>query len=259
MIGAFYDFVSGKAEMQGMSMSGYDVVTPGNHKFDYGVDHYKGALSYANFDFVSSNFEFTDPELASLFNPFVIKTLGEIKASIFGHITPSFPFITNAGPALTVDPDFIGIAKNMINSLKEENCDIIVALTHLGSELDVDLAQKVNDIDIIVGGHSHDIFYDVVDQGNGKKIIIVNDGVSATYLCLLELTFNHGAISTHSWQTILLDSTITPDPEIKQLIEEYIKDYQDSTGVIICNTTVDLDGRESNVRKKRIESCRSYL
>ncbi len=250
MIGAFYEFVLGKPEMQGMSMTGYDVATPGNHEFDYGADHYKGALSYANFDFVSSNLEFTDPELASLFKPFVIKNLGEIKVGIFGLMTPDFPLITSAGPGVTVDQDFIGIAKNMINSLKEENCDIIVALTHLGSELDVELAQKVNDIDIIVGGHSHDIFYDVVDQGNGKKTIIVNDGVRATYLGLLELTYNDGAISTHSWQTILLDSTITSDPEIKQLMEDYMEDYQDSTGVVIGNTLVDLDGRESSVRMK---------
>ena len=44
-----------KPEMQGMSLAGYEVVTPGNHEFDYGVDVYKNALSFAKFDVVSAN------------------------------------------------------------------------------------------------------------------------------------------------------------------------------------------------------------
>ncbi len=250
MMGAFYEFVEGKPEMQGMNMVGYDVATPGNHEFDYGADHYKKALGYARFDFVSSNLEFTDPELASYFKPTVIKTLGEIKVGIFGLMTPEFSYITSPGPGVTVDQDFIGVAKKMVNNLKDKECDLIMALTHLGSDLDVELANKVDDIDIIVGGHSHEIYYNVIDKGDGRKTIIVNDGVRATYLGVLDITYYNGSIMNHSWQTILLDSTIGANQEIKQLMEKYMEAYLDSTNVEIGSSAVDLDGLENSVRKK---------
>ncbi len=249
MMGAFYEFVEGKPEMIGMNSTGYDVVTPGNHEFDYGADHYKKALTYADFDLVSSNLKFTDSELALYFKPTLIKTLGNIKVGIFGLITPDFPNITSAGPGVTVDQDFVSVAKNMVSTLKDENCDLILALTHLGSELDVELAQKVDDIDIIVGGHSHEIYYNVIDKGDGKKTIIVNDGIRATYLGVLDIMYDKGAIVDHTWQTILIDSTVGVNEEIKQNMENYMKAYLDSTDVEIGSSSVDLDGLESSVRK----------
>jgi len=250
MIGAFYEFVNGKPEMQGMTMAGYDIATPGNHEFDYGVDHYKNALKYADYDFVSSNLKFTDQEMASLFKTYIIKDLGHIKLGFFGLMTPDFPYITSSGPGVTVDQDFIGVGQNMVNSLKEESCDLIVAITHLGSDLDVELATKVDDIDIIIGGHSHDIYYNVIDKRDGEQTIIVNDGVRAEYLGVLDFTYDDGEISSHSWRTVLLDSTIGENQEIKLLMENYMKEYLDSTEVEIGSSAVDLDGREISVRKK---------
>ena len=39
--------------MQGMTMAGYDAVTPGTHEFDYGTSVYAGALQFAGFDVIS--------------------------------------------------------------------------------------------------------------------------------------------------------------------------------------------------------------
>jgi len=250
MIGAIYEFMNGQPEMEGMTMAGYDVVTPGNHEFDYGADHYKDALAYAGFDLVSSNLEFSDPQMASFFHPAVIKMLGNIRVGIFGLMTPDFPYITSPGPDVTINTNFVGVAEDKVSWLKAQNCDLIIALTHLGSELDEELAQKVDGIDIIVGGHSHNIFYDVVDKGNGKKTIIVNDGVRATNLGVLDLTWENGIITGHNWQTLLLDSTVASNADIQQQMDDYMNRYQDSTNVEIGTTTVDLDGRESTVRKK---------
>jgi len=233
LIGAFYQFGQGKAEMEGMTMAGYDIATPGNHEFDYGADLYKKALKNAGFDFVSSNLTFQDPELGNMFKPYLIRSLGMIKVGFFGLMTPDFPYITSPGNQVTVDPDYIKVAKNMVDTLKTKSCDLIIAITHIGSDLDVDLANKVEDIDIIVGGHSHNIYYNVV-QNNNKNTIIVNDGERATWLGNLEFIYENKKIVQHSWNTILLDSTVGYNKDIRQLMEHYMKAYNDSTNVIIC-------------------------
>lgn len=60
LMGAICDVFKGEAEMRAMSAAGYDVVRPGNHEFDLGVDVYRQALQFARFDVVSANLKAAD-------------------------------------------------------------------------------------------------------------------------------------------------------------------------------------------------------
>lgn len=82
----------------------------------------------------------------------------------------------------------------MANSLaerlrKEEGCDVIIALTHLGFREDIELAEKSSEIDIIVGGHSHTTIEDkrVVKNLKEKEVIVVQDGEKGEYVGRLDI------------------------------------------------------------------------
>ncbi|OYD15146.1 hypothetical protein CH333_06335 [candidate division WOR-3 bacterium JGI_Cruoil_03_44_89] len=246
LMGPLFSLLEGEPEIRGMSMAGYDVVAPGNHEFDRGVGVYKNAISYSNFDIVSANLIIDDQELASRIHPYVIKEVAGLKVGIFGMMTPEFLKVCNApGGGVTVDQSIVKVARNVVNELKKEECDILIGVTHIGLNFDRELARGVDDIDIIVGGHDHEYVYETV--GN---TIIVQDGSRAKYLGVLNFTYSKGKLQNPTWQTVLLDSTVGYDPEIRGLMAQYLKVYDDSLGAVIGESTVDLDAHSDVVRSR---------
>jgi len=62
--------------------------------------------------------------------------------------------------------DFIVVAKEMSQFLKQQNCDYIIALTHMREDKDRELAEKcAGDIDLILGGHDHMQLFEEYDDG----------------------------------------------------------------------------------------------
>ncbi len=237
LIGPLFSLLSGEPEIRGMSMAGYDVVTPGNHEFDRGVEVYKNAISFSNFDIVSANLIIDDQELDSRIHPYVIKDVADLKVGIFGMMTPELLKVCNIpGGGAAVNQDIVKVANNIVNELKRADCDIIIGVTHVGVTFDRELAQEVDDIDIIVGGHDHEYIYETA-----RSTIIVQDGSRAKYLGVLKFTYNKGEIQNPIWQKVLLDSTVGYDPVIKDLMAQYMKIYNDSLGMVIGESTIEMD------------------
>lgn len=244
LIPPLFSMFHGEPEMRGMSLAGYDIVTPGNHEFDIGADAYKDALKFATFPLVSANLIIDDQELRDRILPYIIKKMAHIKVGVFGMMTPDFLKVCSPGDGTTVNQDIISAAQKAVDSLLKKKCDLIIALTHIGVELDRQLAKKVAGIDIIVGGHDHEYFYETC--GN---TIIVQDGARGEYLGVLRFTFTDGEIINPTWEKILLDSTVGYDPEIRHLIAPYMTEYKDRLGQVIAKSSVNLDARKDVVRR----------
>jgi len=227
-----------------MSLAGYDIVTPGNHEFDIGAETYKDALNYATFPVISGNLIIEDQELRNRILPYIIKKMAQIKVGVFGMMTPDFLKVCSPGDGTTVNQDIISVAQKAVDSLRKEKCDLIIALTHIGIKLDRQLAKEVAGIDIIVGGHDHQYFYET--YGN---TIIVQDGARGEYLGVLRFTFTDGEIVNPTWEKILLDSTVGYEPKIRHLIAPYMAEYKDRLGEAIGKSSVNLDARRDVVRR----------
>jgi len=80
----YFNFYKGEVEYKSMSLIGYDVGTLGNHDFDNGVDALAAAMKFANFDFVSSNYDLTGTALESRVKRYVVRTLGGVRVGLFG-------------------------------------------------------------------------------------------------------------------------------------------------------------------------------
>jgi len=245
LFGPLYSLMKGKPEITGMNLTGYDVVCPGNHEFDFGASLYKTAIANAGFPIVCANLHFDDRKLSSEITPTCIKEIKGIKVGFFGLMTPNFLRVCNPGPGVKIDEDIVPIARKMVGELKAGGCGLIVALTHIGEDEDRMLARSVEGIDIIVGGHSHTYVYETVNN-----TVIINDGSRAQYLGVLRFTYENGRVKDPYWKLVLLDSTVGADSGIKNKMSEFMNTYEKGLKKVIGRSTVDLDARKSVVRDK---------
>lgn len=126
---------------------GYDAVNVGDMDLSHGVDFLLEISRRNRLLLISSNILWKDTG-KPVFKPYLIKKLGKLKVGIFGIIMKD---VHTDRRITTRDP--IESATEMVQFFKDK-VDIVVALTHQGLENDKVLAQKVDGIDLIIGGHS---------------------------------------------------------------------------------------------------------
>jgi 5'-nucleotidase / UDP-sugar diphosphatase len=250
LMGFFFRSFEGVPEITSMNMAGYDVVTLGNHDFDLGVDACTRAMRKADFPIVSSNVTITDRELSRIVTPYLIREVAGIKVGFFGLMTPDLPRVSSVGNAVTVDDDLTSVSTEMVRTLREKGADIVVALTHVGKDLDEATAREVAGIDIIVGGHSHDSFEETVEGPGGWKTVIVQAGVNAKEAGVLTFDVAGGKVLNPAWKTVLLDEAAGSDPAIAAYLKPYQDKLDERMNKPVGETLVDLDALNDVVRKK---------
>jgi 5'-nucleotidase len=194
---AYFNRFKGVLEMKLMSALAYDVVTLGNHDFDIGIDGFMNAQQHANFKFVNANYNFGQTAMAKVVAPYHIIQKGPYKIGVFGlgiDLNALVPASNFSG--IEMQDPFLS-AENAIQQLKAQDCNLIICLSHLGYQYedpnkpsDVLLAQKVADIDLILGGHTH-TFMDAptkIKQPNGKEVCIHQVGWAGVRLGVIEVT-----------------------------------------------------------------------
>jgi len=191
----YFNFFNGRVEIDGMNRMNYDAVTLGNHEFDNGVDTLAAILKNARFNVVSSNYELTNTSLSTIVKPYCLLERGGLRIGIMAlDVNPkSLIFEKNYTGVVYDDP----IEKaNEVSELlkKKEKCDVIICLSHLGSDTikslvnDFEIAHKTKYIDVIIGGHSHSMITNTqVKNAAGKTMVIAQMGKSGMYLGEVEL------------------------------------------------------------------------
>jgi 5'-nucleotidase len=178
----YFNFYGGELELKLMSLMQYDFATIGNHDFDNGIDGFYAQMHNANFDFVSANYDFKNTVLNGLIKPYKIIVKNGIKVGVFGLGVELNGLVDKKNYKETVYLNPIEIAQEITEKLKQEHCDIIICLSHLGytyknepnKVCDITLAKATQDIDLIIGGHTH-TFLDkptVLKNRIGKDVII---------------------------------------------------------------------------------------
>jgi len=187
----FFNYYGGELEFKLMSMLKYDAATIGNHDFDNGIDGLFAQLPHADFDFISSNYDFRNTIMNGQTLPHQILTKDGVKIGIFGLGLELQGLVNSHLYKETKYLDPIEIATDMVRILKEEKkCDLIICLSHLGFDYksdkisDVKLAKATKDIDLIIGGHTHTFLEkpEIHINKAGKKVLINQVGCFGLYL-----------------------------------------------------------------------------
>lgn len=177
----YFNRFGGELEMKVMTKLGYDAATMGNHDFDGGMDGFLKAKQHASFPFICSNYDFKNTVLDAQTKPYHIFEKEDFKIGVFGlgvalkNLVPDKLF----GETNYLDP--IEMAQQMVHELKQQKCDVIICLSHLGYEYNSDkvsdriLAKKTKGIDLIIGGHTHTFLEKPTQELNlDGKITLIN-------------------------------------------------------------------------------------
>ncbi len=208
----YFNFYGGELEFKLMSMLKYDVATIGNHDFDNGIEGLHAQLPNAQFKFVSANYDFTNTVMDTWVKPYEILIKDGIKIGVFGLGIQLEGLVTKELYKETKYLNPIEIAQDMSNILKtEEQCDLVICLSHLGYDYksqpdkmsDLHLARNTEDIDLIIGGHTH-TFLDkptVVKNKKDKDVLVNQVGCYGLYLGRIDFYFDHQIDKTYQGNT----------------------------------------------------------
>ena len=179
----YFNYFGGELEFKLMSMLRYDAATIGNHDFDNGIEGLYRQLPNARFKFLSANYDFTNTIMDGQVAPYHVFVRDGIRIGIFGLGIELSGLVTKRLYKETVYLNPIERAQDMSRQLKqEEQCDLVICLSHLGyryrntqTPSDVMLAANTEDIDLIIGGHTH-TFLDKpeVHLNRKEKEVLIN-------------------------------------------------------------------------------------
>ncbi|XP_065223065.1 protein 5NUC-like [Planococcus citri] len=270
----YYSRFKYKAIFPMVDMLDMNATSPGNHEFDDGIDDFveylkqlKTPVVCANIDKVKEpKFNVPDKLLKSIIIPL---SYGEKqrKIGVVGYLTPEAKRPRLATLELA---DEIAEIQREAQRLNEEGVKIIIALGHAGYERDLEIAQQVKEISMVVGGDSHTLLYTpperkpgetdeayekrkqppsvekvtglyptIVEQdGTGKKVPVVQAYGLSKYLGKLMVDFDaEGNVITAKGNPQLLDSSVEKDEKVQaavsewtKRVEEEIKDFREIKG-----------------------------
>lgn len=186
----------GDVEIELFNVLGYDAVCLGNHEFDRGQEELAHRIGNADFDVLCANYDFTGSPLDGLVKPYTIVKKAGKKIGIIGLMLDMKSVSMRKGKGVSyINP--IDVLNNLALELKNEHeCDLIIALSHCGlytgrenNPSDEHIAAESENVDIIVGGHSHTYLEDklTIKNKQGKDVIIVQDGAMGEYVGRLDL------------------------------------------------------------------------
>ena len=160
----YFNYFGGELEFKMMSKLGYDGATIGNHDFDNGIAGLEKQLPHAEFDFIISNYDFSNTVMDGKTDPYRIYETGGVKVGVFGLGIQLKGLVDPALYKETKYLDPVEITQDMTRVLREEQkCELVIALSHLGYNYksnpdrisDMTLARKTDGVDLIIGGHTH--------------------------------------------------------------------------------------------------------
>lgn len=195
----YFNYFGGELEFKLMSRLKYDAATIGNHDFDNAIEGFHKQLPHANFDFVSANYDFKNTILDTFVKPYKIFVKDGIKIGVFGLGIELKGLVNPKMYKETKYLDPIEIAQDISRELKEsKNCDLIICLSHLGYEYDGDkvddlkLAEATENIDLIIGGHTHTFLPKptITKNRKGEDVLVNQVGAYGVNLGRIDFFFD---------------------------------------------------------------------
>src|SRR5215510_9462732 len=216
--------------LEATNQLGVDVFAP-HWEFTYGIERVREFFGDRETpglfkgDFVAHNVADISwgPPGDPVFHPHTIKEVGGIKVGIIGQ---AFPYTAISHPQRFVSNLTFGIQEDRLQQLVHElrdQVDLVVVLSHNGLYVDLKLARRVQGIDVILGGHTHD---GVPKPVLIDKTIVINSGAHGKFLSRLDLDVRGGKVVDYRYRLIPVLSRFLPeDPEMTALIKKIRAPY----------------------------------
>ena len=237
----------GHAAVEMMNTAGYDVVSLGNHEFDYGYAQLMENLADARFRTVCSNVLLDETGAPILDPATVITTSSGLKLGFVGITTPETVNKVNPGliheisfPASTA---FYASVQSAVDSLTDAN--LIIGLSHLGmdeasAELGyraIDLYNNVSGFDMLIDGHSHTV---MTGAEGGEPIQSAGSGFQ--YIGVIVINNETAQIENHY---LVSTAGLQNDPEVAAAAQEIMDSVDAQFNTVFATSEVLLSGEEN--------------
>ena len=253
----------GRSQIELLNLFGLDAFVIGNHEFDYGRKSLDSSLKNANFDFLSANV-YVKPEKKTAGKPFIIKKINGIKCGIIGITAPDLMTLTlpaNVSDVVMLNIDSVISAS--VKHLKKKKCDLIILLTHVGVDNDIELAEKFNkDVDIIIGGHSHTPLFEP-EIVNG--VIVAQAGSYSRWLGKIDLKIDVKKDTIKGFQSKLIETVMDSsvyDINAQKKVESMLASVEGELMKVIGTLETDWKrgySTESNIGQWEADAVRKKL
>ena len=225
-----------------------DVMTPGNHEFDFTAETFRLRMGEANFPIVTSNVREADgSQPANTVDTLMVEADG-VTVGFYGLTTHETPEISSPGDITFADEVETASARH--DELREAGADFVVALIHSGFVEDMELARQ-GFADLVLTGHDEHllVYY------NGRTAMTESES-QANHVVVttitLEKTEEDGEIDI-DWMPafdIINTADVAPDPEIAAVVQGYLDQLEEELAITIGTTETPLDSRRASVRSQ---------
>ena len=203
-------------------------------EFTYGTDRAKELADEMGCPLLAGNVldnEFDEPA----FEAFKMYERGGVKIAVLGQ---AFPYTPIANPRYMVPTLSFGIretlARENVAKARREGAQLVVMLSHNGFDVDRKLASRVEGIDVLLSGHTHDAVPAVVKVG---KTLLVASGSHGKFLSRLDLDVQGGEVKGYAFRLIpVFSDAIKPDADMATLIDDIRKPHEDMLSTVVAKT-----------------------
>ncbi len=266
-------FTKGETPAKVIGACKYDLLTLGNHEFDYGVDQlFKLRQTEGNLPFVCCNF--LDQNGNRIYDAYRIleykTSAGSVRVAYVGVATPST--LTSSTPTSFKDKDgnyiysFCGDATgealySVVQAAVDEarntgNADYVVLLAHLGQKGSAErwrsdtLVANTEGIDVVLDGHSHEMYVQTKLNKLGQNVIIAQTGTKFASFGRVEIDPTSGMATTSLDATGVNAQLITQwdseDAVVGALVDELEAELEEKKNALVCTSEVFLRAYEDD-------------
>ncbi len=174
-------------------------------------------------------------EPAENFAPYEFFERGGVKIAVIGQ---AFPYMPIANPRWMFPELSFGIRdkrmQEMVEEVRAEGAELVVCLSHNGFDVDTQMASRVNGIDVILSGHTHDALPEPYIVNN---TLIVASGSNGKFVSRVDLDVQSGQVLGFRHKLIpIFSDVITPDEEMSSLIDAERAPYLAQMSEVIGET-----------------------
>ncbi|KAL4874564.1 Metallo-dependent phosphatase-like protein [Aspergillus karnatakaensis] len=241
----FYQYYGGEKIAETINDLGFDAMTLGNHEWDGGEEELGQFLNNLTFPVVSCNVKSEYAPLKDNIKNYVL--FEEQGVAVIGATTVTTPGISSVGNTTDFLDPVIEVQKAIYEIRNETDINRIVLLSHLGYDVDQDLAENTEGLSLIIGGHSHTLLGDMEDalgdyptiaeDLSGREVFIVTAYRWGEYLGAIDLTFDdEGRALAYHGAPIHMTNTTELDPELDEKIQGWAEAFADFAAEVLGET-----------------------
>ena len=174
-------------------------------------------------DFVAQNITTSDFG-DQVFKPYTMKEMNGVQIAIIGQ---AFPYTPIANPRYMVPDWTYGIQdeslQKWVDEARAKGAKVVVVLSHNGMDVDLKMAGRVNGVDAIFGGHTHDGVYQPVPvkTPDGGTCLVTNAGSNGKFLGVMDFDVKDGKVKGWKYRLLpVFSNFLAADPKMDALIKK---------------------------------------